>query len=196
MQKLTIVSYRDGKVFLLMLIPWILLYSILIIWARGFYFFLPTLDVLSGQFFSRIANGYFSRPFNIIHAGCALDQPTIGKFLILYTLLSIFVIGTSLLVQLISDFSTRWVFKVHCVIFILSFLNVLCFLTGPASLLYHYIYAMGYTQTRINGIVYILTWQVIWCLALIENLFAPKTKMLIRGCLRKFWHWFRSSSNY
>ncbi len=166
---------------------WGLFYGLLFLSTKGF-FFQPTRYFLSGGYFRMLASGYFDRPFNLIHAGTALDQPTIGKFLFWYTILSIAVIGTSLLIQFAGRCSGRRSRRIHAVIFLLSYLNALCFLLVPATLLIHYIHDRGCTPARIYGIWWIAGWQLLWLAAAVENLWFSRGGNLPIGRIPIFPH--------
>ncbi len=139
-----------------------LLYFAFFSWTGKGFFFRPLLFIFSGRFFKQIFSGYYSRPFRIVHAGSAMDQPTIGKFIILFIFLSVVSLVVCIIIRLSTDMADRKKRLAFSIPFILAVICVISFLTVPASLLYHYIHSMGFTPKRTQGIIFcimsLLTW--------------------------------------
>lgn len=146
------------------------IYGIIILWIPFFVFWIlvglhmPVLDVLSGRVFSFIGS-IFSEPFNYhAHAGTALDQPTIGKFLVWYTVFSSISIAWASFVYSASNLRIPAVRKTHAIFLLIVAFWAMCILVGPVCLLIQYMWSMGITATRLFGIAYsffsVLGWIV------------------------------------
>lgn len=108
--------------------------------------------VLDGGFTYIFSGALFSQPFNIIHAGYSMDQPTIGKWLIWFAILTFLAVPTLLLARLVNDRSSMvryWAFAAPVLIFTILLLSIL---TPPVCLLVQYIFWMGFTPMRITGL--------------------------------------------
>lgn len=111
--------------------------------------------VLSGDLPGYVLRGkLFTEPFNIVHAGFALDQPTIGKWLFWFTVMT----GTSLpyltLVGWLANRSTTGGRRVFAWGVGLVGVLLLCLLSGPVCWLIQYVWSLGFTPRRILGLVY------------------------------------------
>ena len=96
----------------------------------------------------------FSEPFNIVHAGMALDQPTIGKWLFLFTFLSVISLSYAGVVGWLGN-RRNWSGRVSyavCAAILAVFL--LCILSWPFLWLIQYVDSMGFTVRRVFGLVY------------------------------------------
>ena len=109
----------------------------------------------------------FTDKFDIRHAGSALDQPTIGKWLFWFTFMAVLSLPYIATVRRISDRTSqirRWVFAVLtaaiCVL-------LWCILSWPTCWLIQYIYSMGVTNKRVFGLTYAIAAAigVAWFLA-------------------------------
>ena len=105
--------------------------------------------------FFYVASGrLFTSGFSRDHVGSAMDQPTIGKWLILFTLFTAFVVMSVTVARWASNRDTPagyWAFAIPTL--------ALCFyaiviLTLPFWWLIQYIDAMGVTPRRIYGLLY------------------------------------------
>lgn len=109
-----------------------------------------------------IKGDLFYKPFDIVHAGEAMDQPTIGKYLILFTFFSIIALPWSIFVRLMSNRQSIW----NCFAFAVPMLVVLFWglsiLSWPGCLLVQYIASMGMTLKRLSGIVVVVFGAIIW----------------------------------
>jgi hypothetical protein len=115
----------------------------------------PVISVFSGDLPRYVLSGrLFTEPFNRIHAGSALDQPTIGKWLLWFTVMAASSLPYVALLGWLADRrarSGRLAFDIG-----ISVLGVflLCILSGPMCLLVQYVCSMGFTPKRIYGLVY------------------------------------------
>jgi hypothetical protein len=115
----------------------------------------PVFSVFSGAAPRYVFSGrLFTEPFNTIHAGFAMDQPTIGKWLFWFTVMAL---SSLPYVALLGWLANRKA-KTGRVAFAfgVSVLGVflLCILSGPVCLLIQYVCSMGFTPRRICGLVY------------------------------------------
>ncbi|MFA6717434.1 MAG: hypothetical protein WCS27_18780 [Victivallaceae bacterium] len=140
---------------------WVPFFLFFVWFGKGF-FFRPFLFIFSGNFFREIFSGHYSRPFNIIHAGSAMDQPTIGKFLIWFIFFSAISIIYSIVIRLCCDVKKKKKYIAFSIPFIFVVVLVLSFLMAPASLLFHYILSMGITIKRLFGVAFICVSALIW----------------------------------
>ena len=122
----------------------------------------PVMLLLSGDFPAYVLKGkLFSEKFDIIHAGSALDQPTIGKWLFWFTVLSAVSIPYSAFTGWLADRSNpvcRLAFAVPAALLCLS---LLCVLSWPLCMLIQYVYSMGFTPRRIYGLIYVVAGAVL-----------------------------------
>jgi hypothetical protein len=118
----------------------------------------PVISVFNGDVPGYVLCGkLFSEPFNIVHAGFSLDQPTIGKWLFWFTIMAVSSLPYVALVGWLADRKTR-VGRVAFGIGV-SILGVflLCILSWPMTMLVQYVCSMGFTPKRIYGLVYAAT---------------------------------------
>ena len=120
----------------------------LVVWAWLFKekFLNIYIYVLSGQL--------FADPWSRSHVGTVLDQPTIGKWFFLFTLVTTTTFPYLAIVRSISTRKTRlqwWIFAVPTALLCLF---SLCLLTIPFYWVIQYIDAMGVTARRIYGLIY------------------------------------------
>ena len=104
------------------------------------------LYVLSGQLF---AEGFDQR-----HVGTVLDQPTIRKWLIVFTVFTGGILPYVAIVRWLSDRRTRagyWCFAIPMIILSLYLIVVL---TVPTWWLIQYVSALGYTPRRARGLAF------------------------------------------
>jgi len=96
----------------------------------------------------------FTERFDIVHAGWAMDQPTVGKWLIWFTVLTSVAIPYVGIVRWMSNRSTPfgyWLFTGASVVLSILLLSIL---SWPVSWLVQYICSMGLTPRRIAGLAY------------------------------------------
>lgn len=131
----------------------------------------PFLSVAKGWLPAYVLTGkLFAERFDIIHAGWAMDQPTIGKWMIWFSVLAILAIPNIALARWLADRSTRvryWVFAIP--VLVIGGL-ILCVLSWPLCMLVQYVYWMGFTPKRTFGLSFclaalvLLPWFLRWSL--------------------------------
>lgn len=151
---------------------WLSFYAF-VVWYSGRFFFYPAWFILSGQYWKELSE-IFWKPFNWVHAGSALDQPTVGKFMFWYAVIALFTMIFLIAVRFLTDMKSKSNYRCYLFFFILAFLFVMSFMVAPATLLAHYIIDMGVTSRRLNGVicigVSILAWPVLgWFLLRIKK---------------------------
>jgi hypothetical protein len=113
----------------------------------------PLCGLVFGGGLSYIFSGkIFTEPFNIIHAGCAMDQPTIGKWLIWFAILTLMTVPMLLAGRLLNDRGSTaryWAFAAPAVAVTILLLSILI---PPVCLLVQYVYWMGFTPLRVAGL--------------------------------------------
>ncbi len=140
---------------------WMLFLLFFAFFADAF-FYRPLFYMLHGEYIRYFSDGQFFRPFDIVHAGTAMDQPTIGKYLIFYSFFSLCVLSYSGVVRLFSDFGERRQRLAFQIPFYFLIFWSFSFLCMPGILLAHYICDMGLTARRIYAIIYILLTIAVW----------------------------------
>ena len=107
-----------------------------------------------GTFTYVFSGDLFASTWNRIHAGSALDQPTIGKWYFWFTVFTIFSLLYMALVQwfCVKKNKVRHWISIAGLTPLCLFL--LCLLTIPFYWLIQYIDAMGVTSQRIWGLLY------------------------------------------
>ena len=129
----------------------------------------PFLWIATGRGLACIFTGkLFTGRFNIIHAGCALDQPTIGKWLIWFSVLAAVAAPLVLLVRRFNDRSTAvgyWTFAILAA----AIIGLLwCVVIQPVGMLVQYVFWMGFTAKRVVGLLFglaaliLLPWFLRW----------------------------------
>jgi hypothetical protein len=115
----------------------------------------PVRSVVSGAVPSYLLSGrIFSEPFNIVHAGFVLDQPTIGKWLFWFSVMAASSLPCAAAVGWLSDRrgkGGRIAFGIGTGV-LCGFL--LCILSWPLVWLIQYVGSLGCTPKRTFGLVY------------------------------------------
>jgi hypothetical protein len=95
----------------------------------------------------------FADPWDRIHVGTTLDQPTIGKWYFWFSVLTVIILSYSAMVRrfCVKTRLEYWTFMVPVTV-LCCFLP--CLLTMPFYWLIQYIQAMGPTPARICGLLY------------------------------------------
>jgi len=106
----------------------------------------PFLHVLSGHLFT----GGFDR----IHAGSVMDQPTIGKWYVLFGVFSAAAVPYMAVARWISDRRTRVGYWAYAGPAAGVCVCLLIILTMPFYWLLQYIHEMGFTRLRVYGLAY------------------------------------------
>ena len=118
----------------------------------------PFLAVATGRLpFYVLSGKLFTEPFNTIHAGTALDQPTIGKWLVWFSVLTVLSVPLILLARWLSDRSTataNWTFAIPVLAIGVLLVSVAVL---PLCMLTQYVYWMGFTPKRVCGLLFNLT---------------------------------------
>ena len=119
---------------------------IALVYLFGGRFFDIFIYVLSGQL--------FASTWDPIHAGFALDQPTIGKFFFWFTVLAVFLLPYTAVVRNICAKRTLLQSGTFIIPTTILCLFLLCLLTIPFYWLIQYVDTMGYTPIRTIGLLY------------------------------------------
>ena len=113
----------------------------------------PVQWVFSGGVFVCMGK-IFTEPFDIINAGFSLDQPTIGKWLFWFTFMTVSALPYSLFIRWLSDRTKASAYIVYAVFSVVLGIFLLCILSFPFLMLVQYVYSMGTTLRRIQGLFY------------------------------------------
>ncbi len=122
----------------------------------------PVISVFNGAVPRYVLGGkLFSEPFDIVHAGSVLDQPTIGKWLFWFSIMAASSLPYAAAVGWLADRGTpsgRLAFGIGA-----GVLGVflLCLLSWPLSWLIQYVCSMGFTPRRTYGLVYAIASAVL-----------------------------------
>lgn len=115
----------------------------------------PVVSVFNGVVPLDIVTGkLFSERFNTAHAGGALDQPTIGKYLIFFTIMAISSLPYAATVRWLSHRAKWSAYLAYAVCVAILGVFLLCILSWPLCLLIQYVASMGFTPRRILGLLY------------------------------------------
>lgn len=115
----------------------------------------PAISVFSGAVPGYVFGGkLFTEPFNTVHAGFVLDQPTIGKWLFWFTVMAVSSLPYVALVRWLADRTTRLGRIAFGVGASVLGLLLLCILSWPMCWLIQYVCSMGFTPRRVYGLVY------------------------------------------
>lgn len=135
----------------------------------------PFLVLASGSLPYYVIRGkLFTEKFDTIHAGTALDQPTIGKFLFLFTVMTILSLPYAAFIRWISDRRNTAGYWTYTVSVLLLCVFLLCIVNLPTCLLIQYISSMGSTPRRIYGLVYGISGAVLVLIFLCWAVRKPK----------------------
>lgn len=94
-------------------------------------------------------------PFDKIHAGFCLDQPTIGKFLFWFTVCAVAAMVYVAFVRYISDRTNLKCQPVFSLMTVAVWLLLFTLLLPPFVWLKQYVHSMGWTPARSQGLIYI-----------------------------------------
>ena len=123
---------------------------------------LPAVSVFNGTVPRYIMSGKLSsEQFDIGHAGFSLDQPTIGKWLFWFTVMSVSSLPYAAVVRWFNN-SRSWGgrFAYRIAIAVLCTL-LLCILSWPLCWLIQYVYSMGSTPRRVYGLLYAIAGAIL-----------------------------------
>jgi hypothetical protein len=109
-----------------------------------------------GVFGWTLSGRLFAEPWNRVHAGFCLDQPTIGKWYFWFTVLAALILPYLAMVRRFwgksaRTWAARWIFILPATVLCLF---LVCLLTGPFFWLIQYIANMGWTPRRAFGLLY------------------------------------------
>ncbi len=102
--------------------------------------------IISGEFLK----GYF----DIRQAGTCFDQPTIGKYLYLFSITAFLSSASLVLARMRFSSSSFWQQGIFILFATISTVLTLTLLLIPTCLLLHYVAAMGMTTRRLLGLLY------------------------------------------
>ena len=108
----------------------------------------------SGRVRHVVSGALFTSEFDQNVVGNALDQPTIYKQFVLFTLFAVMVVPYVLVIRWLSDRRTRagyWCFAIPSIVLCLY---LLILLTVPFWWLIQYVHAMGFTPRRVRGLAF------------------------------------------
>lgn len=149
-----------------------LVFFLLWTWDGGFLFRFPWF-ILSGDFFRVIFSGdLLVIPFQKRHAGMALDQPSIGKYLVWFSVFSTMAAACAWMVRKRTVLTDRMQYAAFAVPLLLAAFWSLSILSWPACLLVQYMATFGPTPMRVLGAVMVfisgLGW-ILWTVALLSR---------------------------
>jgi hypothetical protein len=122
----------------------------------------PFISVFNVAVPSYIFSGrIFSERFDIIHAGSALDQPTIGKWLFWFSVMALLSLPYINIIRRFSNTKQRAVRITICIFSSIICLLLLCILSWPITWLIQYIHSMGFTYRRVFGLICAITGGVV-----------------------------------
>jgi hypothetical protein len=102
-----------------------------------------------------LCNGHLlSERFDIRHAGSCFDQPTIGKWLFLFTFMAVTSLPWVLAVRWLSDRKNRGAYLAYAFCGTVLGVFLLSILVWPLVWLIQYVNSMGDTPRRVRGLVY------------------------------------------
>lgn len=114
--------------------------------------------IISGEFLK----GYF----DIRQAGTCFDQPTIGKYLYLFSITAFLSSASLVLARMRFSSSSFWQQGIFILFATISTILTLTLLLKPTCLLLHYVKAMGMTMNRLLGLLLCAgAWIVLPCFA-------------------------------
>ncbi|MCE5340498.1 MAG: hypothetical protein LLF92_05145 [Planctomycetaceae bacterium] len=122
----------------------------------------PFISVFNGTVPGYIFSGrIFSERFNIIHAGTALDQPTTGKWLFWFSVMTLSSLSYIKTIKWFSNTKNSAGYITMCIFSGIICLLLLCILSWPLIWLIQYIHSMGFTYRRVFGLICAITGGVI-----------------------------------
>jgi hypothetical protein len=98
----------------------------------------------------------FTEPFNTVHAGFVMDQPTIGKWLFWFRVMTATTLPLAVAICRLTD-RTTWAGRLACGIFCAVLATMwLCILSWPLCWLVQYLCSLEPTTRRLAGLAYAL----------------------------------------
>jgi len=101
-----------------------------------------------------ISGKLFSEKFDTIHAGFTLDQPTIGKWLFWFSVMTVLSLPYAAAVRWMSDRRNMVGYLAYSIPVAVLCVFLLCILSWPICWLIQYVHWMGVTPRRVFGLVY------------------------------------------
>ena len=135
--------------FLLLLTFSLLAFMIQALWRDMFN---PFLSVKTWRYI--ISGAFMQGPFDIRNAGTCFDQPTIGKYLYLFSITAFLSSASLVLARMRFSSSSFWQQGIFILFATISTFLTLTLLLIPTCLLLHYVFAMGMTTRRLLGLLY------------------------------------------
>jgi hypothetical protein len=124
----------------------------------------PFLSVKTWRYI--ISGAFMQGPFDIRNAGTCFDQPTIGKYLYLFSITAFLSSASLVLARMRFSSSSFWQQGIFILFATISTFLTLTLLLIPTCLLLHYVFAMGMTTRRLLGLLYSAgAWIVLPCFA-------------------------------
>ena len=115
----------------------------------------PAYSVFNGALPKFVLSGeVFGDRFDTTHAGFAMDQPTIGKWLFWFTFMSVTSMPLTCLVRALTDRKCKWSWSVFAIANVVLGICLICMLSWPLIWLGQYIHSMGFTPRRVMGLLY------------------------------------------
>ena len=115
----------------------------------------PFVSVFNGTIPYHVVSGkLFSEKFHIVHAGFSLDQPTIGKWLFWFSVMTVSSLPYAAIVRWSSKRRSKREYFAYAVSIAVLCIFLLCILTWPLCWLIQYVCSMGVTPRRIYGLLY------------------------------------------
>ncbi len=115
----------------------------------------PVISVFNGAVPRFILSGrIFSEPFNIIHAGHYMDQPTIFKWLFWFTFMTASSLPYAAAVGWLSNRTKMSAYLAYLIGAGMLGVFLLCILSWPFSWMIQYVSSMGFTVRRMLGLLY------------------------------------------
>ena len=114
--------------------------------------FNPFLSVKTWRYI--LSGAFMQGPFDIRNAGTCFDQPTIGKYLYLFSITAFLSSASIVLARMHFSSSSFWQQGIFILFATISTFFTLTLLLIPTCLLLHYVAAMGMTTRRLLGLLY------------------------------------------
>ena len=137
----------------------------------------PFMSIVDGRLPHYVLSGrLFTERFNTIHAGSSLDQPTIGKWLIVFTVLTSLTVPYVAIVRWITNRGSPfgyWLFAIAVVVLSILLLSILAW---PTSWLIQYIHSLGFTPKRILGLIFAIASAIMVLIFLYWMIRRPETR--------------------
>ena len=90
----------------------------------------------------------------MIHAGFALDQPTIGKWLFWFTFMAVSSLPYAIVVRWLSNQRKKTAYLAYGISVVILCTFLLCILSWPLTWLIQYVNSLGFTSNRFVGLLY------------------------------------------